>query len=520
MSQSQAFSKYLAGPQGLEIITKRVEDSMKSTQEILEYIKRVTEIEQTYANSILKLNQITNKRLSSIRGESGALKEIWDHLRERIGESANHHGVFANSVHGCVFQSLTKSSTELEYEQRQIVEKGAMMTKEYKESVAAMKKLQGVMAQKVKEADQPTSKFDIIKDSTSKIHKKQQAALNAEKDYQASAKAANTRLTKFFQLQLPSLLNDFQNVDEKRISNLQDYIKKIVIFKKQIPSNDSVFSPILNMLKSASIETDIAQFALENKTDWISSDAEGNPISGPDTPRSNGAEGSVPPNMTRFVLTPSINGPVDGSNLAPVVNTTKEDLPVFGITASSVSMSAIPLGKAERNSTSPISSRGRAATFINKELSASSRMQSKVSKEKLAGSKMKYAPLPREVTLNHLLNDKYGRKYFSRYLAEKELSDENLIFYDLVNEFKATADIGERHKKMHHIFSTYVKEFSEFQVNLDDSTVRTIADKIEDGCLNTDIFDEAQAFILDMMCMHSLPRFKMSAYWDKYVNGE
>lgn len=83
----------------------------------------------------------------------------------------------------------------------------------------------------------------------------------------------------------------------------------------------------------------------------------------------------------------------------------------------------------------------------------------------------------------------------------------NQKFWEDVNKFKEAKDTKAMELQAHNIFHTYVKEGSQFQVNVDTNVVKELEVMINDGKVDVTMFDEAQQFVFELMRTGNFDRF-------------
>jgi len=112
---------------------------------------------------------------------------------------------------------------------------------------------------------------------------------------------------------------------------------------------------------------------------------------------------------------------------------------------------------------------------------------------------------------------------FMKYLATRELSDENLLFYYEVDKYNALTTKEERVKLLRQLLKNFIVDNAPTQVNIDISAKR----KIEEAFANCeadeddlkDLFIDAQSSVLRLMEEHSYPRFLQSQDCRQLLKG-
>lgn len=106
-------------------------------------------------------------------------------------------------------------------------------------------------------------------------------------------------------------------------------------------------------------------------------------------------------------------------------------------------------------------------------------------------------------SLSKLLNNIYGRQYFSKYLA-KECNEENLHFWLEVEEFKKKKDQKEVEQTASSIWKKYLESDV---INVPGATKRPVALALQEGRISTSLFDGCQRHIFELMETDIFKRF-------------
>eukprot|EP00164_Ancoracysta_twista_P006291 GFYU01008740.1.p1 GENE.GFYU01008740.1~~GFYU01008740.1.p1 ORF type:complete len:369 (+),score=101.81 GFYU01008740.1:86-1108(+) len=123
--------------------------------------------------------------------------------------------------------------------------------------------------------------------------------------------------------------------------------------------------------------------------------------------------------------------------------------------------------------------------------------------------------------LLEILQDPVASKVFEAYL-EKEYSQENIQFWQEVNEYRKILDNNTRVQKARHLYDVYVRDGSKRQINipfgLQDGVTKEIA-ALEGSSEDwpADMFDRAQEHIFVIMELDNFRRFKnIDSNFDDY----
>jgi len=109
-----------------------------------------------------------------------------------------------------------------------------------------------------------------------------------------------------------------------------------------------------------------------------------------------------------------------------------------------------------------------------------------------------------------------ARELFKKYLMS-EFSVENILFYEEVDVFKGTADTSLIPQKAKDIIATYILEDAERQVNISDKIKKEIDSRITSSAYTSDMFDNAQEGIIELMYLNSFYRFTQTGPYKSYM---
>eukprot|EP00761_Pharyngomonas_kirbyi_P012548 gb/GECH01012575.1/.p1 GENE.gb/GECH01012575.1/~~gb/GECH01012575.1/.p1 ORF type:complete len:522 (+),score=103.63 gb/GECH01012575.1/:1-1566(+) len=113
------------------------------------------------------------------------------------------------------------------------------------------------------------------------------------------------------------------------------------------------------------------------------------------------------------------------------------------------------------------------------------------------------------------LTDSAGRECFKQFLI-REFSVENLLFWIEVEQFKKVSG-DEMNQIANQIFETYIMYGSAFEINIDDELSAGIRERIHNGNISSDMFDEVQDYIYHAMQADSFERFKQSNLYKNFM---
>jgi len=109
-----------------------------------------------------------------------------------------------------------------------------------------------------------------------------------------------------------------------------------------------------------------------------------------------------------------------------------------------------------------------------------------------------------------------AKELFKKYLMS-EFSVENILFYEEVDVFKGIADTSLIPQKAKDIIATYILEDAERQVNISDKLKKEIDSRIASSAYTSDMFDNAQEGIIELMYLNSFYRFTQTGPYKSYM---
>ena len=119
---------------------------------------------------------------------------------------------------------------------------------------------------------------------------------------------------------------------------------------------------------------------------------------------------------------------------------------------------------------------------------------------------------------DNLLNDPKGVAIFTEFL-KKEFAEENIIFYQLCQDFKALFDYHEMKELALKIYQQHLASNCPHPVNLDSQVLQSVYEKLESNLISRDIFDEAVLQIYKLMKFDPYSRFLKSEVYSDCVKN-
>eukprot|EP01103_Thecamoeba_quadrilineata_P006111 TRINITY_DN15836_c0_g1_i1.p1 TRINITY_DN15836_c0_g1~~TRINITY_DN15836_c0_g1_i1.p1 ORF type:complete len:417 (-),score=81.13 TRINITY_DN15836_c0_g1_i1:175-1425(-) len=125
-------------------------------------------------------------------------------------------------------------------------------------------------------------------------------------------------------------------------------------------------------------------------------------------------------------------------------------------------------------------------------------------------------------SLAAVLSDAHTKKVFFKYLQEKEFSEENLLFYDKVQEYKSLHDDALRLKMLNEMLKQFIANDAPYSLNVDSDQAKELiylTGKFasEEETPVAPLLIEMQSFVYSLMNDHSYMKFLQSAYCRKHL---
>eukprot|EP01100_Stratorugosa_tubuloviscum_P002771 TRINITY_DN1657_c1_g3_i1.p1 TRINITY_DN1657_c1_g3~~TRINITY_DN1657_c1_g3_i1.p1 ORF type:complete len:518 (+),score=247.51 TRINITY_DN1657_c1_g3_i1:181-1734(+) len=269
---------------GFDLLYKRTEEVLKSTTDIAKFFKSLSDVESEYAKNLVKLTQSTKKTLfqkSNVKvgeKEKGTLREGWDQLQAELENISNRHTQYSVSLANEISQSCLNYVKEKELERKRLLTEGQKITKEYQAVIAEMKKSQQNYYSKCKEAEacqlahekakaEGVMKPKDLNKLSAKASKAMEVASAVDSEYKRLIKKANSKQSKFFELEMPLVLKQFQEFEESRIKFLKDTFSKFHSVTSELPPFwKTACDSLENSISKINPLTDVQIYAEENRT--------------------------------------------------------------------------------------------------------------------------------------------------------------------------------------------------------------------------------------------------------------
>ncbi|KAJ6230319.1 regulator of g protein signaling-related [Anaeramoeba flamelloides] len=120
----------------------------------------------------------------------------------------------------------------------------------------------------------------------------------------------------------------------------------------------------------------------------------------------------------------------------------------------------------------------------------------------------------KKITLNQLLGNVYGVKYFRQFL-DLSFAGELLDFYLQVEKFKIVDDLEKQKTMAKQIWRKFYFEDSQEEIDFPQNCIETVQKALtKENDLNLNIFDDSQSFVLKLMNENYFPKFIKSKTYE------
>jgi len=266
----------LAGENAFEPLIKRSEEVLKSTQEMGLWFKKLSLMYDTHAKALQKNSGLTSKKKSYATSiETGSLLSAWRcfHLQlENLGNVqlnvSKELQIEADKIGNFVLEKTNS--------RKKLVGEANKSTAELKAAISALQKAKSIYDAKCKDAD--TSQQAYLKakqDGNTKPKKVQEllsrstkaldAAHIADKEYQRALERANEKQSRFYETEMPSIMEMFQSFEEERLGFLKGTFQRVAEIQNTLPpAFQTSAEEYIQVSDDLTVSGDIQEYIEEN----------------------------------------------------------------------------------------------------------------------------------------------------------------------------------------------------------------------------------------------------------------
>jgi len=219
---------------GFENIKVRTEDGINFTQGIIKYLQKRLEIELKYTRSLQALQEAFRSEF-----EIGSMQTCWHGLRDETHNTSEVRQTFCNDLQELINTIITNIKDD-KRNRFLLVEKGTKLVIELAKTEEVMKKARAKYVEARKKQDRSLESVQKAKASGSSLTKFQKASEKDEKradktdqEYRQSVNNLKIAQDKFYDTDMPVLLREFEQHEEKRLQMTREYFNTLV--EKQSP---------------------------------------------------------------------------------------------------------------------------------------------------------------------------------------------------------------------------------------------------------------------------------------------
>lgn len=267
---------------GFDLLYKRTDGVLKSTQDFSHLMKKLSSLEKDYAKALTKLVKDERKdmieKASSQTKEVGTTLQSWETIFRELERIAEHHSQYADKLENEISKNLANYVREKQKIKKKLESDGSKLTKDWKATLDNLQKTRGRYVSLSKEAEvaeqtHQKGKGDMaMKPSqlaklASKSQQCAEKAAAADTEYQNVLSQTNQKQSEFYTSLQPSLLNEFQAFEEDRLKTMKEMEEKFASYVSEFPGvYSSVSDSITSSTQAINVTADIQTYVNENKT--------------------------------------------------------------------------------------------------------------------------------------------------------------------------------------------------------------------------------------------------------------
>jgi len=262
---------------GFDLLNKRTHGGLKSCGEFVNFYKNYAKVEKEYGKSLVKLAQTEKKefqRASSSSKEVGSTFFVWESVFSELEKVGEFHNQLANKIENELCQQISNYTKEKEKARKKLENDSAKLIKDMKTQLENLSKAKQKYVSLTKDAEaiekslhEPGLKPASIPKIESKHKQAEEKADQADKDYQAVLQLTNQRQNEYYTSSMPSLLKEFQDFEEERITYMKSQTETWASWNAEEPLvMTSICSTVTNAVQSINVEQDIKAYCSENST--------------------------------------------------------------------------------------------------------------------------------------------------------------------------------------------------------------------------------------------------------------
>lgn len=277
---------------GFDAVNARLENGLQVCRDVVAFYKKKAALEETYAKSLIELCKTVPSAAGGLGGlfsrgppaldkEGTTLKGALLSVQEETGKIAGKHLEFASKINTDVCAPLTAFITTKENEKKKLVADGQKYIKTYKDLQANAIKAKDAYLKLCKEFEaakdevlkldsaastDPKKKPQVDKASArvADLEKKLEASITA---YQEAITKANENQATHLSTEMPSILSQFQELEECRFATLLSAVRCYFIFQGTISTFiDEKAKDMQEKIGAAEASVDIKDFIEKSKT--------------------------------------------------------------------------------------------------------------------------------------------------------------------------------------------------------------------------------------------------------------
>eukprot|EP00002_Diphylleia_rotans_P011401 TRINITY_DN2252_c0_g1_i1.p1 TRINITY_DN2252_c0_g1~~TRINITY_DN2252_c0_g1_i1.p1 ORF type:complete len:483 (-),score=137.11 TRINITY_DN2252_c0_g1_i1:287-1735(-) len=262
------------------VVQKHGDDVLENCRLMSTFIHKRASIEKEYGKQMIALakEELSSAAKGFFQGlpaaarEKGSLQRGWASLSEATEQIGKAHLDFAIKIKEDIVNPLNNYVLEREKLKKQHTLSGQKILKDFQEVVQRMEKAEQKLEKTKKDLESIEAEADKAGASKAskyqpKVQQAQEKVKLSEDELQQARNATEDSRQRTFLNDLPVVLNDFQKMEEERISYLTQLFDQFNTHQETlIPATTDSCNSSKGMVTSISVADDIALFIAENKS--------------------------------------------------------------------------------------------------------------------------------------------------------------------------------------------------------------------------------------------------------------
>lgn len=255
---------------GFDAIVEKTDDGEKFSKELLRYMQKRQEIETAYAKSL-------NSLVEKMKGEEiGTLGNAWEALKEQTLQIAASRTRFSDELEQVIVQMSENAKTEKKT-RSDLVSRGTKLVKELTKAEDHMNSCKSKYHSSKEKQEKSIAAYEAGKQQNSSSLAKLQKAADKDtkkadkldKEYAAACSTLAGVQDKFYDVELPALMTEFEEFDIERINNTARFLSEFSNIQKSLgPAMISANEKMEQEFSKIDAKSDVEIYANNNRPSY------------------------------------------------------------------------------------------------------------------------------------------------------------------------------------------------------------------------------------------------------------